>query len=178
MRTAQQIVDQTNELARLLASVAGWRSPIGHKFHEGISAREKTLWEQACEAQRLLTNTCPNDALSDIEEDASDISKLYYEAHITIEPVFDEQRETAAKIAEKFGFKLADLLMKKREEDTEQRSSKDTFMTGHSKSFEDIKVRTIGAVSMLELNKFKVWRYKIEDTLVDSKAFDEFSLLK
>jgi hypothetical protein len=108
----------------------------------------------------------------------SDESKLYYEAHITIEPVFDERRDRAAMIASIFDFRLADLLMKKREADTEERSSKDTFMTGHSKSRKDIEERTKLAVTALLGEGFKVWRYKIEDTLLDSRTHDFWGLLK
>lgn len=107
-----------------------------------------------------------------------DISKLYYEAHITIEPVFDEWRVIANSVAVNRGFKLADLLMKKRKEDTEERSSKDTFMTGHSKSFKDLEQRTKECIIDLQKAGFKVWRYKIEDTILDSRTEDVFNLIK
>ncbi len=106
-----------------------------------------------------------------------DISDLYYEAHITIEPVFDGERELAAGICKPYGFKLADLLMKKRSEDTEERSANDTFMTGHSKSYKDIAERTKECIIHLQKLGYKVWRYKIEDTLLDSRSEDVFGLL-
>jgi hypothetical protein len=105
------------------------------------------------------------------------IAKHYYEAHVTIEPVFDGRLETAKLVAEGWKFKVADLLMKKREADTETRSSKDTFMTSHSKELEDITNRTIEVVRQLKLKGFKVWRYKIEDTVLDSRIQDELHLL-
>ena len=105
------------------------------------------------------------------------IAKHYYEAHVTIEPVFDEKLAFAKQIAETVHFKIADLLMKKRESDTEERSSKDTFMTGHSKKLDDITMRTVRLVKHLQYNGFKVWRYKIEDTVLDSRIDDELSLL-
>ena len=108
----------------------------------------------------------------------SDLSKLYYEAHITIEPVFDLERAVASNIAMPYNFKLADLLMKKRNEDTEERSSKDTFMTGHSKSFKDLEQRTKECIMTLQIAGFKVWRYKIEDTILDSRTEDVFNLIK
>ena len=95
--------------------------------------------------------------------------ELYLESHITIEPVFDERREEAGRIAEQFKFRLAELLMKKERDATEERSDKDTFMTGHSKSKADIAHRTTALVLALKKQGFKVWRYKVEDTLVDSK---------
>lgn len=105
-------------------------------------------------------------------------SLLYYESHITIEPVFDERRDMAATICKKYKFRLADLLMKKRTCDTEYRSDKDTFMTGHSQFLDDIKERTISLVENLQKEGFKVWRYKIEDTILDSKFNDSLGLLK
>ena len=108
--------------------------------------------------------------------DAGD-SRLYYEAHVTIEPVFDDRRDFAASVANRHNFKLAHLLMKKRSKATEQRSDKDTFMTGHSKNLHDIKARTEALVRELQAHGFKVWRYKIEDTILDSRNKDELELL-
>lgn len=104
--------------------------------------------------------------------------KYYLEAHVTIEPVFDDKLVEAKKIAEDHGFKIAHLLMKKREIDTEERSSKDTFMTTHSKSLDDIVFRTSMVVQELRASGFKVWRYKIEDIVLDSKCSDELNLLE
>jgi len=43
---------------------------------------------------------------------ASVNASLYYEAHVTIDPVFGEQRENAMLIAERHGFRLAELIMR------------------------------------------------------------------
>ena len=104
-------------------------------------------------------------------------TRLYFECHVTIEPVFDERLELARRISKHFGFKVADLLMKKRTDDTEERSRHDTFTTGHSKSYEDIHTRMVGLINSLKSEGFKVWRYKIEDTILDSKQGDELGLL-
>lgn len=101
----------------------------------------------------------------------------YYESHVTIEPVFDERLSKAKEIAEGCNFKIAHLLMKKRELDTEQRSSKDTFMTTHSKNLKDITDRTVDVVKKLQSSGFKVWRYKIEDIVLDSRHNDVLNLL-
>lgn len=104
-------------------------------------------------------------------------ARLYYESHVTIEPVFDEKRERAAILAQQYGFKLAKLLMQKRELDTPERSNLDTFMTSHSKNLEDILKRTSELVIALKAAGYKVWRYKIEDTMLDSRNADELGLL-
>jgi hypothetical protein len=106
------------------------------------------------------------------------VARLYYEAHVTIEPVFDERRSLAAIIADQQGFRLAELLMRKRSAVTERRSDKDTFMTGHSRSLEALADRLRLLVGALQENGFKVWRYKIEDTVVDSRTADELDLLQ
>lgn len=104
-------------------------------------------------------------------------ARLYYESHVTIAPVFDEVRVGADILARQYGFKLAKLLMKKRELDTPERSDLDTFMTSHSKELEDILKRTSDLVIALKTKGYKVWRYKIEDTVLDSRNADELMLL-
>lgn len=104
-------------------------------------------------------------------------SKLYYEAHITIEPVFDERLAKVKMLAERFQFKVADLLMQKRPEDTAERSKFDTFMTGHSKKYTDLNNRLGLLTCALQEAGFTVWRYKIEDTIIDSRHEDVLGLL-
>ncbi len=105
------------------------------------------------------------------------MTKLYYESHITIDPVFDDAREMASELAKQYKFKLATLIMRKREADEEKPAEDDTFMTGHSKDYQDISARTRGLVELLQTNGYQVRRYKIEDTLVDSRSNDEWGLL-
>ncbi len=66
---------------------------------------------------------------------------MYYESHVTIEPVFGWELESIEEIAKKHKFKVAKLLMQKRDEDTPERSKYDTFMTGHSISQDDLENR-------------------------------------
>lgn len=105
------------------------------------------------------------------------LGNLYLEAHVTIEPIFDEQLTKASELAIKHGFKIANLLMKKRSEDTEERSQYDTFMTGHSRSFLDLQNRLRALITELKQERFKIWRYKIEDTVMDSRMNDELGLI-
>ena len=109
------------------------------------------------------------------EEDV--ISDLYFECHITIEPVFDGKLSHADFLAKKHKFSVADLLMKKREKDTLKRSEMDTFMTGRNKSFNTLKTNMESLIKELLAEGFKVWRYKIEDTILDSKFNDSLELL-
>lgn len=102
---------------------------------------------------------------------------LYYECHITIEPVFDDRLELFKKVCETQNFHVAKLLMQKRAEDTPERSAKDSFCTGHSQNFWDIMDRMVRLVGALQKAGFDVWRYKIEDCVVDSRKQDSLDLL-
>lgn len=98
---------------------------------------------------------------------------LYYEAHITIDPIEDDLRKLHAGFSARFyGFRLAKLLM-----DKGVPSQLDTFMTGHGTDLDDIKQRTLDLCRTLQQNGFKVRRYKIEDTVLDSRHSDVFNLL-
>ena len=69
-RTPKQIVTQTNELARKLYALRGYKAREGYRFDRATRAREIEAWEGACEAQRMLTATDPMDAFSEIEEES------------------------------------------------------------------------------------------------------------
>ena len=93
----------------------------------------------------------------------------YYECHITVEPVFDERLKELHGICLPYKFKVADLLMKKRSSDKEERSANDTFTTSRSPSFEEMHDRMMRCVESLKEKGFAVWRYKIEAVILDVK---------
>lgn len=97
---------------------------------------------------------------------------LYYESHITIEPVFGSKLETFKEIAFLHGFRVAKLLMDKGE-----LSTKDSFCTSRGDIYDELCVRTHDCVQELQEHGFVVFRYKIEDTLIDSRIFDKFQIL-
>lgn len=104
--------------------------------------------------------------------DDATIARLYYEAHITIDPVFDQARVEAGVIADRHGFQLAELIMRKSRRERERQHQDDTFMTARAKRWFDIRTRTRAAVNELLRCGYGVRRWKIEDTLLDSKAGD------
>lgn len=65
-RTDQQVVDQTNELARQLYSLRGYNVREGYRFDQATHPHEVEAWQGACAAQLLLTDTDPNDALDNL----------------------------------------------------------------------------------------------------------------
>lgn len=96
----------------------------------------------------------------------------YYEAHVTIDPVFDDRLKQFETIARAHGFRVATLLMQKRKEATPERGVNDSFCTGRSISYSDIKDRMLALLTALREDGFRVWRYKIESTLLDSRYDD------
>lgn len=104
-------------------------------------------------------------------------SRHYYEAHVTVEPVFSDKLELFKIICQDYKFRVASLFMQKRREDTGERSRNDSFCTGRGISYTDIEKRMLTLVSRLEREGFKVWRYKIESTLLDSRYDDTKYLL-
>ncbi len=101
-------------------------------------------------------------------------ARLYFESHITIDPVFDEQRDRAALIVLPNGFLLAKLFMLK---DGSPHDG-DTFMTCRTKDIYSIKDRTLSAVQQLERDGFHVRRWKIELAVLDSKSGDSLEALR
>lgn len=99
---------------------------------------------------------------------SGETSRLYYEAHVTIDPVFGVTRYQVECLARVHGFKLAKLvMMKDGSEHTE-----DAFMTARSKQLDTIKFVTAGVIDDLKHAGFTVRRWKIEDTLYDSRSGD------
>lgn len=98
------------------------------------------------------------------------IEPKYYECHITVEPCFDEKLETLKIISQQFGFQVADLLFKRRKEETETRSDKDSFCTGRDEDYKILKIRMDNLVDELTFKGFQVWRKKIEAVLFDERV--------
>lgn len=67
MRTDQEVIEQTNELARRLYALYGYEVPAGYRFDMATHPMEVACWQGACEAQRMLTQTDPGDALDNLE---------------------------------------------------------------------------------------------------------------
>lgn len=91
-------------------------------------------------------------------------TELYFETHITIDPVEEFQEPELKRLASEFGFRVAELYMKKGE-----RSRLDSFMTTRGTNYEDVYLRTLACVEALISRDYVVRRYKIENTLLDVK---------
>ena len=98
--------------------------------------------------------------------------QIYFESHITIEPVFDNDLEKFKNICSDYKFHVATLLLQKRKEDSAERSKNDSFCTGRGSELNDLKNRMLNLVQHLIKENFVVWRYKIESVLIDSRYDD------
>lgn len=68
MRSPEQIVSQTLDLARALYEIRGYLVPEGYRFDKATHPHEIEAWRAACAAQEMLTDTDPENALLEIEE--------------------------------------------------------------------------------------------------------------
>ncbi len=94
---------------------------------------------------------------------------MYYESHITVEPVFEERLDKFTELCAARGFRPAKLLMQKRAADTPERSRHDSFCTGRGKTEDELAERMHNLVRDLQEAGFSVWRYKIEHVILDFK---------
>lgn len=101
---------------------------------------------------------------------------LYYESHVTIDPLItDHAQQLAVRIGQRYGFHLAKLYM-----DKGVPNQKDSFFTARRDQdigYAPIAIATHAFVWELKEHGFAVRRYKIEETLIDSRIKDELSLL-
>lgn len=67
MRTEQEIVDQTNELARTLYHLRGYEVREGYRFDLATHPHEVEAWAGACAAQLLLTDSESSGSVSELE---------------------------------------------------------------------------------------------------------------
>lgn len=100
---------------------------------------------------------------------ARNISKMYFEAHVTTDPIPATHAAAFRVITQECGFHIASLLMEKPGEGLVSHDA-DAFCTGRGPDFEDLKSRTHDLCLKLVQVGIVVRRYKIEDTLLDSRV--------
>ncbi len=81
----------------------------------------------------------------------------YYEAHITLEPIFDEQREMLVALYRDYGFHVAELLIRRRQNDLPECFRDGSFATGRSKTLEDLKGRMLALMDELTRQALNAW---------------------
>lgn len=94
------------------------------------------------------------------------MTTIYYECHITIEPVDEVLTLPLLKLTvERYGFRVADLLLQ-----NGSKSRVDTFISGRGDSYESLYARMRSVVTEIQSVGLKVWRYKIENVVLDSRV--------
>lgn len=90
---------------------------------------------------------------------------LYWEAHITLDPVLEKKEKRELEIiAGSYAFRVAKLYLGKEE------SKKDAFMTGRSATYEALETKVLKLVEELKKNNFTVRRHKIEAAVLDVRS--------
>ena len=112
------------------------------------------------------------DAVTELEHRIE--KRHYYEAHVTVEPVFGRDRTRLETLARERGFRVAGLFMQKRPRSTPRRSKYDAFCTARSVSRSDLQNRMVEFVTTVRAHGLKVWRAKIESTIEDTRYDDAF----
>lgn len=97
-------------------------------------------------------------------------SDLYYEVHVTIEPVEQERYTLFKSLSSKQKFWCSEWMLKKEE-------GFNFFATTRGKDYTETYNRMVKLIIDLIQNGFKVMRYKIEDTVLDSKIDDKLNLI-
>lgn len=98
---------------------------------------------------------------------------LYFESHVTVDPVVGARLDQLKLTANRHDFKVAELLMVK----NELPSDKDCFMSARGPDFECLKNDMHKLLLELDFLGFKPKRYKIEEVILDSRFNDLFHML-
>ncbi len=108
----------------------------------------------------------------------SDRAEHYFEAHVTVEPVFGERLEEMRAVGLHFEFRVASLIMRRTAEETGESSRDDTFASARGESLHDISDRTRGFCEALRYRGFRILRAKVEDTVWDTRIADPYGCLE
>ena len=90
---------------------------------------------------------------------------IYYECHITLEPVEEKRLQIFNSICNHYLFKPATLLMQK----TLDKNKLDSFCTSKAADYVELEQRMYAALKQLKNNNFKIYRYKIEAIVLDER---------
>ncbi len=118
--------------------------------------------------QMLMTN--PASPARDLDR-----ARLYFEAHITVRPPSTEEQYRSREGWDQFADTSRELGWRasKFEVDEVDDATGLWFLSTRHESYEHILAELQGMVHGLGWSDFEVVRYKIEDTLLDSKSGDE-----
>lgn len=159
-------------------SVVPRRSPFPTLSEEG-KRKAKQERQQALLAE--LADLSKELRIDELERElkalkAAHPKPIYFESHVTIEPVFDARLWAFQKVAGDHQFRVAELLMQKRSDDVPEASRKDAFCTGRGDDYNELETRMLDLVRDLRVCEFEVLRYKVEAVVFDSKRMVECAM--
>jgi hypothetical protein len=101
---------------------------------------------------------------------------LYYEVHVTLDPISEQRVKVLRSVADAFGYRIAKLIMRK-EGGRDVPHTDDMFLTTRGVEYGEVVDNMVSFIRALGASNFKVRRYKIEDTLIDSAQQDILNLI-
>ena len=99
-------------------------------------------------------------------------AELYFEAHVTTEPLEGGLLQGLLAIAPVYEFRVAELIKRNGDKHID-----DQFASARDQHYEELYTRTHNFVAHLQQAGIKVRRYKIENTMIDSHLKDTMKLL-
>lgn len=95
---------------------------------------------------------------------------LYFECHITIDPLSDAQLALLQPWMDKFKFRSSKLLLRNSNGSAGEEFKDDFFLTTRGTDYDDINTRMCSMLDAIQLCRIKQRRFKIENTLLDVKV--------
>lgn len=92
---------------------------------------------------------------------------LYFECHVTVDPLHGDRLTLFVAICKDWNFRVAKLLMQKKEGGAGAVNKLDSFCTGKDKDYEALNGRMYHLLNDLRTAEIHVRRYKIEAALID-----------
>lgn len=99
----------------------------------------------------------------------------YYEAHINLGDMTSFEEKALPMLLDVLGFKTTDIVNVPI--DGLEQEDFHTIITTKGENLAEITTRVRASVELLKLSGYKVNRYKIESTIIDSKYEDKWELL-
>lgn len=169
---AMGYVKMNSDACRNAGYQAGWRAGLAHV------GGEIARWFNDTEIYNLLADIGAGLDAEQVRKNwaaRKDKSQLYYEVHVTTDPVPESLRNVFLGICERHGFRIASLLMEKPGEGLVSYDG-DAFCTARSRYYSEAENRMVALMLDLDKAGIVLRRYKIEDTLLDSRVENKFGV--
>lgn len=99
---------------------------------------------------------------------------LYFESHVTLDPVLGDKRQVLEDLATTHQFRVAELLMRKGDGSAGEPYCEDSFVSGRSIDQEELAARMGAFAERAEQAGFIVRRAKLEAAMYDTNEDPSF----